>query len=203
MKKLTLDEKICLKNNLTLQEAVITLALKLSQDTLYGNAFANLENRKVIAFDDVTGEYYPTPHWNDVLDNILCDSMGGTDSEERLLNLAKKMRECFPEGRMPGTPYYYRCNNREIVLKLKKFFLQYGNYTDEKIIDATKRFVASFNGNYKFLPLLKYFISKVKPVADENSNVHNVEYSPLADYLENKESEDYNSSDDWLVISRN
>ena len=34
------------------------------------------------------------------------------------------MRECFPQGKMPGTAYYYRCNNAEVVKKLKKFFVQ-------------------------------------------------------------------------------
>ena len=114
------------------------------------------------------------------------------------------MKVCFPEGKMPGTPYYYRCNRREIILKLKKFFSQYGNYKDEDIIDATKRFIASFNGNYKFLPLIKYFIMKNKTVADEDGANHIVECSPLADYLENKEDDNVvTASDEWLMNTRN
>jgi hypothetical protein len=97
---------------------------------------------------------------------------------------------------MPGTPYYYRCNNSEVIKKLKKFFIQYGNYPDDDIVDACKRFVASFRGNYKYLPLVKYFISKLKDQEEEDGTIHKVEYSPLADYLENKE-ETVTDTSDW------
>jgi hypothetical protein len=125
------------------------------------------------------------------------------DEEKRLLNLAEKLRKCFPEGKMPGTAYYYRCNNREVFLKLKKFFTQYGDYTDEEIVDATKRFVASYQGNYRYLPLAKYFISKNKTITDEDGKNHITEVSLLATYLENKEEGDINNSGDWLMSSRN
>lgn len=196
--KITLDEKVCLKNKLTLEETVIALAVKFYTKDILND----LTEKQVITCSD--NHYAISPIWSDKLDEIIVESSGGVDEEQRLVNLAKKMRECFPEGRMPGTPYYYRCNNREIVLKLKKFFLQYGKHSDEELIDACKRFVASFNGNYKYLPLLKYFIFKFKDEVDEQNLRHRVEHSPLADYLENKEEDiDYNSSDDWLVTSRN
>ena len=90
------------------------------------------------------------------------------------------------------------------MLKLKKFFKMYGNYTDDDIVDATKRFIASFNGNYKYLPLIKYFIIKNKKVMDEDDSYHVVEVSPLADFLENKEDNNVvTASDDWLVEIRN
>jgi hypothetical protein len=92
---------------------------------------------------------------------------------------------------------------REVVLKLKKFFAQYGNYPDDKIIDATKRFVAAYNGNYRYLPLIKYFISKNKTVIDEDGTSHIQEVSELASYLENKETETRATSDDWLMSARN
>ena len=196
--KITLDETVCLKHKITLEETILALAVKLCK----GDALSKLAEKKVLINQD--NNFAITPFWSDKLDEIIVESSGGVDEEQRLVNLAKKMRECFPEGRMPGTPYYYRCNNREIVLKLKKFFLQYGKHSDEELIDACKRFVASFNGNYKYLPLLKYFIFKFKDEMDEQGLRHRVEHSPLADYLENKEEDiDYNSSDDWLVTSRN
>ena len=105
---------------------------------------------------------------------------------------------------MPGTPYYYQCNTKEIMLKLKKFFKMYGNYTDDDIVDATKRFIASFNGNYKYLPLIKYFIFKDKLVMGEDEQQHVSSESPLATFLENKEDSDVvAASDDWLTSVRN
>lgn len=198
--KLTVDEKIALKHHLTTEEVLTALAVRNTND--FQKVLDNLVAREVLILRD--GKYFITQHWNDEIDEILLDSSGGIDDEVRLNNLATQMRECFPKGKMPGTPYYYRCNVREVVLKLKKFFEIYGNYPDEKIIDATKRFMASFNGNYAYLPLIKYFIHKDKLKMGEDGLQHVSPESPLATYLENKEDNNLvTASDDWLVTVRN
>lgn len=195
--KVVIDEKVCNKHKMTFSEVLLSLAFKEARP----NDIQNLLNRKILVKTE--DQYLLTKQWADVIQNILCESCDNTDDEERLLELAKKIRECFPEGRMPGTAYYYRCNSREIVLKLKKFFAQYGNYSDDKIINATKRFVASFNGNYKYLPLAKYFISKNKTVTDEDGTNHISEVSELASYLENNTDKEQITNDDWLMNPKN
>lgn len=195
--KITVDEKVCLKHKLTLAETLLALAFR--ETTI--DDIQNMLNRDILVHKN--DQYVLAKNWNDILDEILCESSDSIDDEERLLSLAKKMRECFPEGRMPGTAYYYRCNNREVVLKLKKFFTQYGNYPDDKIIDATKRFVASFQSNYKYLPLIKYFISKNKLVMDEDGQNHVSEVSELASYLENNTDKEQTTNDDWLMNPKN
>ena len=189
--KITIDDKICLKHGLTPNEVMLALVIKTGE---MEEDISNMVARGILVDK---GEYLVTQRWSDVLDEILCDSQSSIEkSDEELLNLAQRMRECFPQGKMPGTPYYYRCNNSEVIKKLKKFFIQYGNYPDDDIVDACKRFVASFRGNYKYLPLVKYFISKLKDQEDEDGTIHKVEYSPLADYLENKE-ETVTDTCDW------
>lgn len=199
--KLTIDEKACLKCHLTVPEALIILAIRMGDN--HEKMMENLFNREILV--QRGDETLVTQHWSDILDEILCDSSGTIDVEERLIKLAQKMRECFPEGKMPGTAYYYRCNNREVVQKLKKFFVQYGNYPDSKIIEATQRFVASYRGNYRYLPLIKYFISKNKMIIDEDGTNHVTEVSQLASYLENKEEggRAFTNSDEWMLNSRN
>lgn len=199
MDKIAINDKVCLKQGLTPEEVLLSLAIRSGD---FNENLSNLIAREVIVARN--GQYLVTQHWSDVIDEILCDSSKQQDNE-RLLNLAKSMMACFPKGKMPGTPYYYRCNSTEVVRKLKKFFEVYGDtYSDEQIIDATKRFVASFNGDYKYMPLIKYFISKLKPITEEDGTTHNVEFSPLADFLENEEDEDVVScSDDWLANVRN
>lgn len=198
--KITIDEKECLKHHLTPEEVIVMLALRCCKDT--NEVVANLEAREVIT--DQSGQFMLTQRWSDELDEILLDSSGGIDDEERLKSLAQKMREAYPRGKMPGTAYFYRCNNREVILKLKKFFATYGNYPDEKILDATKRYVASFNGNYRYLPLIKYFISKDKLRLGEDGQQHVSPESPLATYLENKEDSNLvTANNDWLTSVRN
>lgn len=198
--KITIDEKECLKHHLTSEEVIVMLALRSCKDT--NEVVANLEAREIIT--DQSGQFMLTQRWSDELDEILADSSGAVDDEQRLNNLAQKMRDCYPVGKMPGTPYYYKCNKREVVLKLKKFFMLYGNYKDEDIIDATKRYVASFQGNYRYLPLIKYFIHKDKLKLGEDGQQHVSPESQLATYLENKEDSNLaTASDDWLTTVRN
>lgn len=199
MDNISINEKVCLKHKLAVNEFLLALAVRCTENL--DEAFTNLINREVLV--NHGGELMVTQHWSDILDEILVDSTAPSD-DNRLSALADKMRECFPKGKMPGTSYYYRCNTLEVKRKLKKFFLQYGQYSDKDVLDATKRYIASFNGNYKYLPLIKYFISKNKKVADEDGEIHVVEQSPLADYLENKEDDNIvTASDDWLMNTRN
>ena len=199
--KFVIDEKKCLKHKLSLQEVMVALALSGTKS--YTEVLENLILREILVYKD--GKYYITQHWRDEIDEILIESSGTIDNEERLKKLAEEMQKCFPKGKMPGTAYYYRCNAREIIQKLKKFFAQYGDYPDDEIIDATKRFVASFQGNYRYMPLIKYFIMKNKTVADEDGENHITEVSELASYLENKEEEGavVTNSDEWLMNAKN
>ena len=161
--KLTIDEKICHKHKMTLNEVLVALAIRNGLD---GNDILNMLKREILVEGKNDSWYLITQHWSDVVDEIICDS-SNTDNitDERLMNLAVKIQNCFPATRMldrfgKPTPYYYRCNKGEIIGKLKKFFLRFGNYSDEEIVDATKRYVASFNGNYSGMRIAKYFIWK-------------------------------------------
>jgi HEPN domain-containing protein len=189
---------------MTVQEVLFALAFRISK----GDTLSNMLAREILV--DVGGEMQVTQHWSDALDEILSDSSGTVEkSDEELLELATKMRELYPQGKMKDrygrpTPYYYRCNNSEVVKKLKKFYTIFGNVSDGDILDATKRYVASFQGNYTGMRLIKYFILKddVKPGEDGN---HVEQISDLATFLENKESEEevVNTSSDWMMNVRN
>lgn len=208
--KIVLNEKICLKHNLTLQELLVALAVREGKVNEVVN---NLVSREVIV--ERNGEYYITQHWNDVVDEILCDSANnGIDlSDERLLALAKRVQECFPVMKMRNaygqeTPFYYRCNKTEIKNKLKKFLTVYGDVPDDDIVDATKRYVATYaSKGYVGMRLAKYFIIKEDRKLHADEEIHVEEISDLATFLENKtdeeETTDIVNGDDWLVNSRN
>lgn len=192
--KIVLDEKACLKDRLTLQEALIAVAASMGG---FKDILRNMVSREILS----PTEYRPSPEWTKIINSLIgCD-------EEHLRTLANQMRECFPKGKQFGTAFYYRCNEREIINKLKKFFEVYGEYPDDKIIKATKQFVASYHGDYRFLPLIKYFISKEKKVMDEDGENHVVKVSELASILENMEDDaeipEIQNSEDWLMNSRN
>lgn len=205
--KVTINEKTCVKHKMTLAEFLLALSIR-SVDNME-ETLSNMINREIIVEKD--GKYLVTQHWSDVIDEILCDSSSDTEkTDEELLSLAKRMAALFPQGKMKNrygqpTPYYYRCNSSEIVKKLKKFFTTYGDVSEEEILDATRRYVASFQGNYSNMRLIKYFILKddVKPSEDGQGHVEQI--SDLATFLENKGSEEevVINDDSWLMNARN
>ena len=208
MSKVTLDEKVCLKHKLSLQEVFIAMAIR---EGSMSKAIDNLLAKEVIV--ERNGEYLITQHWNDVIDEVLCDSNnGGTDlSDERLLALALKVQECFPVMKMryasgQESPFYFRCNKTEIKNKLKKFLTVYGDVADEDIVDATKRYVATYaSKGYLGMRLAKYFIIKDDRKLGADEEVHVEQLSDLATFLENKGNEEGEAvnDDDWLLNSRN
>ena len=102
------------------------------------------------------------------------------------------MRELFPKGMKVGNSAW-RGNVRELKLRMQKFFKMYGNYDDEAILEATKRYVESFNGDYTYMRILKYFILKSELKQHEGENGETVQQvedvSMLANVLDNPEEQ--------------
>lgn len=126
-----------------------------------------------------------------LVERILDYKKENSTLNDRFLKLAEQLREIYPKGRKDGTNYMWRDSNIIIAKKLKSIYNKYGDcFTDEQAIEATKAYVQSFNGNYKYMQLLKYFISK-----KININGEMEETSQLLSYVENKDTIDYQN--DW------
>lgn len=197
--KITLDEKTCLKNKLTLQEALIAAAVSMGN---YKSTFDNMINRHVLG---IMGQSIDSK-WKDIIKNLI------NSEDERFEALATKVQECFPKQKMmyangTASPFYFRCNKTEIKNKLKKFLTIYGEVANEDIIDATKRYVASYaSKGYRGMRLAKYFIMKDDRKLMADDEIHVEEISDLATFLENKTEDtpsDIVDGDDWLMNSRN
>lgn len=80
--------------------------------------------------------------------------------------LVESMRSLFPEGKKSGTNKYWRDNSNNILKKLNTFFKTYGDFPDELILDATKKYVDSFGDNNQLMRIIPYFILK-----DDNSEL--------------------------------
>lgn len=114
----------------------------------------------------------------------------GIDTD-RYDELADRLRELYPKGRKEGTSYLWRDSHAKIANKLRTLVKKYNfEFTDEQAISATKRYIESFNGNYSYMQLLKYFIlKKDKDTGEENSQ--------LMSYIENEDCTDA-GNDDWM-----
>ena len=183
--KVTLDTDVINKSALSFPEFLLLLFIR--QGNSIKDVLFSLQNKGAVVdnFDD----YLITQHYSDELDSILLSSDSTIPKDDALLPLAEKLMAVMPQCKKEDTPYYFKCNKREVVLKLKKFFKLYGYYSDEDIINATRRYVDSFNGNYKLMKLLKYFIMKDEKKVNSEGVGYIEESSMLATLLENKDAD--------------
>ena len=197
--KYVIDENLCKERGLDLPSVLAILLVKSNTDI--PKLLTELVSKQVLVKEEglFEGGYLVTQRWDDVLSNLLLDSeqQNPKKNEEHLEALAKSLMEAFPQGRKQNTNTYWRGNIKDTKLRLKKFFKLYGDkYTDEQIIQAAKRYVESFNGDYRFMRVLKYFIWKDDKKVNSEGDGYIEEVSDLATLLENAGQEEINN-DSW------
>lgn len=189
---ITINTEVLEKYNLSLEEFML---LYLGYKEV--NITQTVENiiAKGLANSDLfaSGRLVVSNNVANIISSIMIDSDKKIDnSDERFFNLATQLKELYPAGRKPGTTYMWRGNTAEIAKKLKTLVVKYKfDFTDEQVINATRSYVASFNGNYTKMRLLKYFILKSERDADNNTNV----ISELMSIIENEDQHSIEDND--------
>ena len=195
MTTICLNKKATQQNGITIDEALLMLVIHNK---------ANLERaeKALIQKGLITAErddlfqqvgWRLTNKGTEVLDSVIMDSDKEQEPQDRLIQLATRLKEIFPKGKKDGTNYYWTEGVALIVRRLKLFFRKYGNkFTDEQIIQAAEKYVQGFNGSYQYMRLLKYFIFKEKVGA--NGEVEGD--SELINYIENADQTD-SLKNDW------
>lgn len=158
---ITVADKILDKYNLSIEEFLILYIcskeydIKELIDAIIAKGYAdkNLYNPNTAIVSNNVKE---------IISSVIIDSDKAViDKEEDYLRVAKKMQEIFPKGRKEGTTYAWRDCTAVIAKKLKTLVVKFDfKFTEEEALEATRKYVESFNGNYKFMQLLKYFILK-------------------------------------------
>lgn len=207
--KIVLDTEICKKEGKDADVIIYLLSL-LSGCKITVDTFEKARQQRMLRFEQMYDVRKPFPEYVSLTDTAehvvesLMASSSKVASEERCVQLAEKLREIFPAGKKPGYAYTWRDSPSCIADRLNKFFMKYGDYPDDRIIQVTKDYVDSFNGNYTYMQLLKYFIWKNKTTGENvvrGRVVGEVEkQSQLAAWLE--DTPDKNISADWDVELR-
>lgn len=194
--RIIIDEQICNNKKISIQELLLSLVIRSSYSLQ--EVLDSLVKKEIVVPDGIGG-YLITQHWDDVVSEVLLDSEGNSNrTQESIEALAAKLMEIFPKGKKPNTNVYWRGNLKDIKLRLKKFYKLYGNkYTDEEILKAARDYVSSFNGNYSYMRILKYFIWKDPIRSDSEGNRFVEEVSDLATFLENNNLEHNTEDQDW------
>ena len=195
MTTVCLNKKAAQQNGITIDEALLMLAihnkadLERAEKALVQKGLITAERNDL--FQQIGWRL--TNKGTEVLDYVIMDSDKEQEPQDRLIQLATKLKEIFPKGKKDGTNYYWAEGVALIVRRLKLFFKKYGNeFTDEQIVQAAEKYVQGFNGNYQYMRLLKYFIFKEKVGA--NGEVEGD--SELISYIENAGQEE-DLKNDW------
>lgn len=186
----TIDDAILSKYNLTEEEFIALvvsfrdLDIQRGNDNLVAKGIAdrNIYDKTKIVLSNNT---------KNMIGSIIVDSDKETiNREEEFLDVAQNLRELYPKGKKPGTTYMWKDSNTIIAQKLKTLVVKFGyKFTKEQAIEATRRYIESFRGDYRYMQLLKYFILKTDRSTGEIR-------SDFMSYIDNENQGEVNSN--WL-----
>lgn len=193
MDKVSINKDVLEKNNLSMDEFLVLLLtynkanIQEVKQSLVEKGLADFS-----VFDDTLVISSTT---KDLITSITIDSdVKVLSKDKEFKELADKLKELFPKGKKAGTTYMWRDSTAVIARKLKTLVVKYDyQFTEEQAIKATKAYVESFNGDYTYMQLLKYFILKSLPDGEIKSD--------FMSYIENEGQED-ELSDNWLTEMR-
>lgn len=190
-----IDDYVLQKHGLTKEEVSYLLFLYYKEDTdkiLHPLKYRGLIQSPHPPNKDLT---IITPHGMKYLENIALSSEVKINPKlKKPTKLAEELKEIYPKGKKPGTNYYWTDGVPLIERRLQLFYKKYGtDYTNEQIIEATKKYIEGFNGFYTYMKLLKYFIFK----ESRNANGEVEGTSDLVNYIENADDADM-LGNDWM-----
>ena len=188
MDKVSINKDVLEKNNLSMDEFLVLLLtynkanIQEVKQSLVEKGLADFS-----VFDD---ELIISSTTKDLITSISIDSdVKVLSKDKEFRELADKLKELFPKGKKAGTTYMWRDSTAVIARKLKTLVVKYDyQFTEEQAIKATKSYVESFNGDYTYMQLLKYFILKSLPDGEIKSD--------FMSYIEN-EGDETDMGNDW------
>lgn len=188
MDKVSINKDVLEKNNLSMDEFLVLLLtynkanIQEVKQSLVEKGLADFS-----VFDD---ELIISSTTKDLITSISIDSdVKVLSKDKEFRELADKLKELFPKGKKAGTTYMWRDSTAVIARKLKTLVVKYDyQFTEEQAIKATKSYVESFNGDYTYMQLLKYFILKSLPDGEIKSD--------FMSYIEN-EGDENDMGNDW------
>lgn len=191
----TINSECLKKQGMTVPEALGILLVKSGVNI--HELFNQLEASERIVRTSTSGSYLITHKTNNELEEALNDAEGTLPQESDIVDIVSAMRQVFPKGSKPkdnGEPsnWMWRGNTKDLVRALKTFINDYGMYTKEEFVRAAEKYVRSFNGDYRKMRILKYFIVKNEHKMKEDGTGYIERVSDLATVLENLDDEEEN-----------
>lgn len=188
MDKISINKDVLEKYNLSMDEFLVLL-LTYNKANIH-EVRESLVNKGLADYSVVDDTLIISSTTKDLITSVTIDSDVTVISKDKeFKELAEKLKEIFPKGKKAGTTYMWRDSTAVIAKKLKTLVVKYDyEFTEEQALKATKAYVESFNGDYTYMQLLKYFILKTMPDGEIRSD--------FMSYIENEGHED-DIGKDW------
>lgn len=188
MDKISINKDVLEKYNLSMDEFLVLL-LTHNKANIH-EVRESLVNKGLADYSVVDDTLIISSTTKDLITSVTIDSDVTVISKDKeFKELAEKLKEIFPKGKKAGTTYMWRDSTAVIARKLKTLVVKYDyEFTEEQALKATKAYVESFNGDYTYMQLLKYFILKTMPDGEIRSD--------FMSYIENEGHED-DIGKDW------
>lgn len=189
MDKISINKDVLEKYDLSIDEFLVLL-LTYNKANIH-EVRESLVNKGLADYSVVDDTLIISSTTKDLITSITIDSDVTVISKDKeFKELAEKLKEIFPKGKKAGTTYMWRDSTAVIARKLKTLVVKYEyEFTEEQALKATKAYVESFNGDYTYMQLLKYFILKTMPDGEIRSD--------FMSYIENEGHEE-DLNDNWL-----
>lgn len=158
-----IDSKVAIRNDTTPEEITLleSVALKTDFQAVWNKLVSKGLITKTYDANNQPDGWRVTGKGNELITTVLLSTAPVKETVDKSLEkLAEELKEIFPKGKKPGTNYYWTEGKALIIRRLNIFFRKYGKKDYGLILKAARNYVESFDGNYQYMRLLKYFIFK-------------------------------------------
>lgn len=192
MMELNINEDVLRDTDLELSDFLVLLTIKDNYDIV--RIMKKLNQDSLILFNQAKNAFFISDKGLKLIDKATTT----TEQKENqncndLRALATTLKSLFPKGIKQGTNTPWTEAVSLIMKRLETFFEKFGEQPYDKIIEATRKYIDSFNGDYRMMRVLNYFIMKTIINNDGEKEVK----SDLLTAIENLDDYGEQRNDDW------
>lgn len=189
--EMNINEDVLRDTNLELSDFLVLLTLKDDYDIV--SVMKKLNQEALILYNQSKKAFFVSDKGLKLINSVLEVKQKEEQNCNDLRELATTLKSLFPKGIKPGTNTPWTEAVPLIMKRLEAFFKKFGEQSYDKIVEATKKYIDSFNGDYRMMRVLSYFIMKTIINNDGEKEMK----SDLLTTIENLDDYEQFNNTDW------
>lgn len=189
--ELNINNDVLKNADLELSDFFVLLTLKDNYDIVA--IMKKLNQNTLILYNQSKSSFFISDKGMKLIKEVLKVKREEKRDCNDLRALAITLKSLFPKGIKPGTNTPWTEAVPLIMKRLEKFFEKFGEQPYDKVIEATKKYIDSFNGDYRMMRVLSYFIMKSITNNDGEKEIK----TDLLTAIENLDDYEQFNNSDW------